>query len=350
MRHFYSFVLLLFVGLNVQAQATDFVTGLSNPHALLVYEDVLYFTETNGNRIRKIDLTDQNPVPELVVSGIPSPYGLARWGTELFFAHGPGFDKISKIDITDPNPTPTLVAQNLDFPIGLEARGRDLYIAEFHGARISKIDVSLPNPTVVEVISGVDGPYGLEVVGDDLFISSWAEDKVLKVDVTDPNPTLTEVIAFLDLPVGLKRYGTYLLIAEAGESIGQDIISKIDRTLQNPTSTTLVSGLYNPTSGLEVHGMVLYIAEDFKISIFDLPLSTDEFDLKNVSVLPNPTSDSITISGLTDRMGYTIYDISGTVLDKGVVASDEEINVQQLSTGLYFLILNNTTVKKFVKK
>ena len=104
MRNFYSFVILLFVSLNIHSQATDFITGLNNPRDILVDGSILYIAEGDSSRIIKVDLTDPNLEIEVVISGVPVIHGLALDGTELYFTQLNGQNRISKIDLLDPKP------------------------------------------------------------------------------------------------------------------------------------------------------------------------------------------------------------------------------------------------------
>ena len=350
MKHFYSFVLFLFVSLSVYSQATDYVTGLNNPRDFLIYEGELYFTERGPNRIAKVDIALSNPVPVEVIGGISEPYGLALNGTELYFSQGPGVNRISKIDLSESNPTPTVVVDGISFPIALALNGNDLYIAQFYEGKVSKIDITIPNPPVIEV-ARLQTPYALEISGNDLYVAGYVANKISKIDITSPYPMARDVVTALSLPVGLVLNGNDLYIAEAGRSIGSDIISKINITSPNPSTSTVVTGLYNPTSGLAIYNNVLYIAEDFKISKFELPLlSTDGFDIGNILAYPNPTFDYVKISGLINPEDYKIYSISGAVLGKGVVLPNEEIEVRYLSAGTYFLVLNDSKIIRIIKK
>ena len=350
MKHFYSFITLLFISLNIYSQATDFVTGLSQPQDLLVYEGELYISERNANRIIKVDLSESDPIPVVVLTAV-QPWGLAIDGTELYFSQVQGLNKISKIDLSDPNSTPTVVIENVSSVFDIEIYENELYIAQFGLDRIIKVDISISNPPIVEVVNGIETPYALELVGDDLFIATYVEDKILKIDLTNPNPIAINVISNLLLPRGLAHRGYELHIAEAGQSNGQDRISKIDMRNTNPVRETVVNGLYNPTQGLEIYNDILYIAEDFKISKFELPpLSISDFDIEKISVYPNPASDFIQISGLKNPVNYSIYSISGSVLRKGVVEKSKKINVQNLAVGTYFIILDDSEIIKIVKE
>jgi Secretion system C-terminal sorting domain len=350
MKHFYSLLFLFCLSFNVYSQATDYITGLDHPEDILVYDGELYIAERVRNRIIKVDLSNPNPTPEVVITGRLQLSGFALNGTELYFSQGPGPDIISKIDLTDPNPTPIVVLENIRYPKGLAFKGNDLYISQFYDDKILKADVSLQNPIAIEFLSNIEAPSALEFVSDDLYFIEHYERKIFKTDITDPIPTASFVIG-ASLPVGLSLRGNYLYIAEAGGSIGDDLVSKIDITIQNPTKIDVVTGLYNPTFGLAHYDDVLYIAENFKISKFELPpLSTADFYKEKVSALPNPTSDFFEISGLNSPVEYSIYNISGTILRDGIVDNKQKIDIQYFPAGLYFLILEDSRVIKILKE
>ncbi|MEM7086203.1 MAG: T9SS type A sorting domain-containing protein [Bacteroidota bacterium] len=351
MKYFYSFLLLLFISINVHAQATDFITGLNDPQDMLLDGNMLYVIEADSNRIIKIDLSDPNPVPEIVISSLPVMRGLALHGTDLYFSQLNGQNKISRIDLLDPNPTPEIILEDFTSAQDLIFYGDELYIAKFGSHKIVKIDPSIPNPPIIDVVTDFETPIAMELVGDDLYVATYVSDKISKIDLTDPNPAAVDVVSNLLLPVGLVHRGNELYIAEAGQSIGQDRVSKIDITSSNPTRITVVDGLYNPTKGMEIYDNVLYFSENFKISSFGLPpLSIDDFASEKITVHPNPSSDFIEISGLTEPVNYKVYSVSGAVLETGVVAENENINVQSLSAGTYFLVLDGRETVKIVKK
>ncbi|HAV53461.1 MAG: hypothetical protein CL527_06545 [Aequorivita sp.] len=351
MKHLYLFAVLLLINLNSYAQATDFLTGLHQPTDILLHDNILYIAETNAGRIIKVDLSIPDPQPEVVINGIPVVAGLAIKGTELYFSQLNGQNSISKIELTDPNPTPTVILENFVTAHDIAFYGNELYIAQFGLDRIVKINPNIPNPPIVEVITNFETPIALELIGDELYIATYIQNKISKINLTSPNPAPIDVITNLSLPVGLEHRRNELYIAEAGQRIYEDRISKIDIRDSNPVRQTVVSGLYNPTRGLEIYEDVLYIAEDFKISSFGLPpLSTEEFNIENIITYPNPTPDYVKITGLKMPVNYRIYNTFGSILKQGLVADGEELNLKPLLKGMYILILDDTTVIKILKK
>jgi hypothetical protein len=62
MKQIYILATFLFIGItNLNAQATDVVTGLNGPFALVLNGNDLYIAKFNGNKISKIDITATTP-------------------------------------------------------------------------------------------------------------------------------------------------------------------------------------------------------------------------------------------------------------------------------------------------
>ena len=351
MNKFYYFAIILFYSFGIHAQATDFVTGLNNPRDMLLDGSTLYVAESYAGRIIKLDLLQSNPEPEVVVSGIPLVNGMALRGTELYFSQLNGYNKLSKIDLTDPNPSPIVILEDFISAMDLEFYGDYLYISQFALDRIVKIDPSIPNPPIIEVVTGVETAHDLEIVGDEMYVVVWAYNKISKIDLTVQDPILVDVKTNLSLAVGMKLRSNELYIAEAGQSIGDDRVSMIDITQTNPVRETIVTGLYNPTQGLEIYNDVLYIAEDFKISKFELsPLAVAEYKISHINVYPNPSSDFIRLSGLPKQIPYSLYSLSGTFIKSGLVEDGDNINIKDLSAGTYLLVLDKTWVVRVLKE
>lgn len=72
--------------------------------------------------------------------------------------------------------------------------------------------------------------------------------------------------------------------------------------------------------------------------------------INKISLYPNPSSNSIQISGLTGVENYTIYNVVGKEISKGVISLDEKIDVKNYSNGLYFLKFENGNTIKFIKE
>ena len=69
-------------------------------------------------------------------------------------------------------------------------------------------------------------------------------------------------------------------------------------------------------------------------------------------IYPNPASDVLNISGISEAADYEIYNIAGQKIDEGKV-SNHHVNLNHLSKGVYFIQLKDkekVTRLKFIKK
>lgn len=72
-----------------------------------------------------------------------------------------------------------------------------------------------------------------------------------------------------------------------------------------------------------------------------------EAHLASFNVHPNPVSDILTLEGIGSQEVYTILDIQGTTITQG---AGNEVDVQELSSGLYFIRIDGYQQQKFVVK
>jgi hypothetical protein len=82
-----------------------------------------------------------------------------------------------------------------------------------------------------------------------------------------------------------------------------------------------------------------------------LGLENNDSYNSNVFISPNPTSDYINISGLSDSKNYVIYDAQGNkIMDGSFTDSvDQKISLDMLKIGLYFLNIDNHKSLNFIK-
>ena len=69
----------------------------------------------------------------------------------------------------------------------------------------------------------------------------------------------------------------------------------------------------------------------------------------HLSIYPNPTTDFVLISGLDTTEKYKIQNVLGKEVLKGEVSKNKKIEVKNLKTGMYFLILENGISFKFIR-
>lgn len=92
-----------------------------------------------------------------------------------------------------------------------------------------------------------------------------------------------------------------------------------------------------------------------EITVIEENLSTPEFGTDKISISPNPTNDILNIQSQVNVSGISIFDINGRLLkteQPNSNASTYQIDVQNLTNGIYFLEVqtgNNKQVLKFIK-
>ncbi len=78
--------------------------------------------------------------------------------------------------------------------------------------------------------------------------------------------------------------------------------------------------------------------------------TTESENSQSVKIYPNPVQDYLNVSGLKKSENYSIINAAGQKVMKGTVSENEKIDAQKLSSGLYFLLLENGSKIKFLKK
>ncbi|MCB9195490.1 MAG: T9SS type A sorting domain-containing protein [Flavobacteriales bacterium] len=77
---------------------------------------------------------------------------------------------------------------------------------------------------------------------------------------------------------------------------------------------------------------------------------TDDIQLSEFSIYPNPSSSSITLQGLSDGEPYQIVNMLGEVVQQGIVNNHKAIDVKSLTSGVYFLNTKRGNVIRFIKE
>jgi lysyl endopeptidase len=87
-------------------------------------------------------------------------------------------------------------------------------------------------------------------------------------------------------------------------------------------------------------------------------LSINETAVANISLYPNPTNNEITLSigNTNESSSYSLYNTFGQLLQQGIVSQNKEvISVSGYTTGIYFIVVKNTTTNiestlRFIKQ
>jgi hypothetical protein len=243
-----------------QTLGTTFATGTNIPSGFARYGNYLYFAKSVGpnpnDKIVRIDLTIPNSLPTDFLTVYPDSNGINQGldmgniiviGNYMYITdytlHG-----ILKVDLTQNNPVPSIVVTGINTPYGLASKGNDLYISEWENGNISnnysaiyKIDVSQTNPILSTVISGLGGIPSMAIKGDFLFINEASEVNISYINLTQLNPIKTVLLNFIaNLSLAIKDNYLYF------DQYAYNEVSKIDvSSIVNPC-TTLIIPTFNP--------------------------------------------------------------------------------------------------------
>jgi len=82
----------------------------------------------------------------------------------------------------------------------------------------------------------------------------------------------------------------------------------------------------------------------------NVPLTIDELGFENLNLFPNPAREYFRLEGYESPFSYRIIDVSGRLVKKGIYAPDGRIDISQLRMGLYYFVLEEKHLLKFIKK
>lgn len=341
-----TLLVLLFSYVHLSAQTIDIATiDLTSPISLAIKGTDLYIAEYTGNRVSKVDLTENDPMPVDILTGITKPTALLMDGNDLYVSLKT-VGKVVKIDITDVNPTVVDVATGLNEPNGLAISGNTLYISQSGADKVSSIDLSNASANVMDVATGFDQPKGLAIYGDDLFIADYGNDKVIKVNLSDINSGPIDIVTEIDYIYSLHVNNNDLFIGN------NNSVYVIDLSLPSLSKELLLTDL-DGVKGLVSDEGGLYIGEQSigKIIKYGERITglSSENEAGELLVYPNRSTEYIQVSGLKTQSPYTIYNQQGTVVSSGIISNNEQIEILEFTNGMFYLALPNLKVLKFVK-
>lgn len=88
-----------------------------------------------------------------------------------------------------------------------------------------------------------------------------------------------------------------------------------------------------------------------EIEISQVTLGTNDYNLTNIKLYPNPAQNTIQISNLKASQNYKIYNLLGQSVKQGLIDNNQAIDISNLIKGLYLLKLkNNTKPLRFIKE
>ncbi|MDV7185856.1 T9SS type A sorting domain-containing protein [Lutibacter sp. TH_r2] len=100
-------------------------------------------------------------------------------------------------------------------------------------------------------------------------------------------------------------------------------------------------------TGTELVAGDVYYIDNIK-QLLNSTLSIENVALNHIKVYPNPTSDFIHISDLTDIETISIHNVLGKEVKS--FKAQKTIDISNLSTGIYYLQTNNGLKRKIIKQ
>lgn len=94
------------------------------------------------------------------------------------------------------------------------------------------------------------------------------------------------------------------------------------------------------------------IQKESTLQLTESTLGVNGLELENSKLIiyPNPSSNIVKIKGLTTESNYSIYNCLANKVKDGKASSNEIIDINSLTNGLYFLKFENGNMIKFIKE
>ena len=254
--------------------------------------------------------------------------------------------------------------------------GREIYIGsnENHVAIVDVTDKN--NPTLISSVTYTNDSYTHQgwftedlkyfIVGDELDELNFGfNTKTLIFDFTDlDNPTHhfdhtgeTAAIDHNGYTMGDKyyiaNYKAGMRVLDISNIEGQSF-TEIGYFDTYPSSDSSgFEGAWNVYPYFESGNIVIsnYLTGGFFIVKASI-LGVSEFDSSIFKILPNPTTNFITIDSANELLtSIQIFDVSGKQLysTQGLNMTSKTIDISSFSKGIYFVTLNNRVTKKIIK-
>ncbi len=109
---------------------------------------------------------------------------------------------------------------------------------------------------------------------------------------------------------------------------------------------------YNKTPNYSCGTIPYGEVEDYSVEITEVLAVNDNAKSQGVQVYPNPATDFLNITKVSDKATYTIYNMAGQAVSKGKV-TDNKVAVSKLQQGVYIIAVDydgEVSKLKFIKK
>ncbi|PWK19763.1 T9SS type A sorting domain-containing protein [Xanthomarina spongicola] len=241
------------ININESNPTIQNVASISIIYALIVIDDYLYIGNYQ-NRIYRINLLSSTVQPEIVLDNIEDRVlAFANKDDDLYFGFS---NKVSKINVTDENPVPEEVVTGLESNVyTLEFYNNILLMGMAIADKIAKIDLDADVPEVEDFMTTTIGqPSFLLLIEDDLFIAGGFDGgNIFKVENLSTLLSVENNLPFIIKKIYPNPTSDYLQISGLKENIQYEIYNtngaKVSTGILEPNSqidiSSLSSGMYN---------------------------------------------------------------------------------------------------------
>lgn len=331
----FSFLLLTTL---VQSQVNILANGLNSGITnLVVFQNKIYFTSFSNKKIYQMPIigSNSNVVSEYMT--LPEkPIQLILDNYDLYIATEQT-NKIYKKDLR--NPLSDLI-QIASISGTMAIFNNDLYVGQYTDSKILKLDLNSGIQT--DYLTGYKPNY-FALQGSNLYFTSNFTNKLYRVNLL--NNQLSTELENLNYIAGITIKDDICYFCESQTNV----ISYYDLESQKYLNQINLNANSWP-NGITISDNVIYFISTVSGQISSISLSSlgiKTFEKENFSLYPNPSSDYITISSLQKFKKFCIYNELGTIIKNGELNS-EMIPIQDLSNGVYLLVLDNQ-VSRFIK-
>lgn len=219
----------------LNAQISDYLTNLGTTVGVAKSGNMLYIGSVSESKVLSVDMSQPNPIPQDLITGVSFPSKFVVIGNELYLTYGP-FSGVGKIDLTAPTPTLEFVV-GISGAFGIAVKDNFIYVSDRNNGAIYRFDHTQPNPVPDLVIDNLGGfTNDIDFNGNDLYIARGSDDFVSRIDVTLTNP-IVENVAVQPGVLGVAIDNGFLYYS------GGSSLKRINLSETNPTPITLASGL-----------------------------------------------------------------------------------------------------------
>ncbi len=212
----------------------------------------------------------------------------------------------------------------------------------------------------------------------DIYVADWGDYRVRKINTAgiittvagtgasgytgDNGPAIAATLGH-PLGVAIDTSGN-LFIADQSNNVIRKVNTSGTISTIAGTDTAGYSGDNGPAIDAELNGPNgeavdswgnLYINDPYNNRIRKIIFNTAGINklpiVQAINIYPNPVTTTLTVTATDKITGVIMYNLLGQIVyNNTYYASQVQIDISTLPTGIYFIKINNTEVRKFVKE